>query len=37
MDASKIVPDEELSIRQGAVVPWKNYFIKRPRYANDNS
>ena len=37
MDADKIVPDKELSIRQGAVVPWKNYFIKRPRYANDNS
>jgi len=37
MDPDKIVPDRELSIRQGAVVPWKNYFIKKPRYQNDNS
>ena len=37
MDASKVVPDERLSIRQGAVIPWKNYFIKKPRYQNDNS
>ena len=37
MDAAKIVPDERLSIRQGAVIPWKNYFIKKPRYQNDNS
>ena len=37
MDADKIVPDRELSIRQGAVIPWKNYFIKKPRYQNDNS
>jgi excinuclease ABC subunit A len=37
MDPDKIVPDKNLSIRQGAVVPWKNYFIKRPRYQNDNS
>lgn len=37
MDPDKIVPDKNLSIRQGAVIPWKNYFIKNPRYANDNS
>ena len=37
MDVNKIVPDQELSIRQGAVIPWKNYFIKKPRYQNDNS
>ncbi len=37
MDPDKIVPDKNLSIRQGAVVPWKNYFIKKPRYNNENS
>ena len=37
MDVNKIVPDQDLSIRQGAVLPWKNYFIKKPRYNNDNS
>jgi excinuclease ABC subunit A len=37
MDPDKVVPDKNLSIRQGAVVPWKNYFIKNPRYPNDNS
>ncbi|MBU1342954.1 MAG: excinuclease ABC subunit UvrA [Proteobacteria bacterium] len=37
MDPDKIIPDRELSIRQGAVLPWKNYFIKKPRYQNDNS
>ena len=37
MDVNKIVPDKDLSIRQGAVIPWKNYFIKKPRYQNDNS
>jgi excinuclease ABC subunit A len=26
MDEDKVVPDRNLSIRQGAVVPWKNYF-----------
>lgn len=26
MDEVKIVPDPSLSIREGAVVPWKNYF-----------
>ncbi|MBU4317274.1 MAG: excinuclease ABC subunit UvrA [Proteobacteria bacterium] len=28
MDPDKIVPDADLSIRQGAVVPWRNYFSK---------
>ena len=37
MDPDKVVPDRNLSIRQGAVIPWKNYFIKKPRYQNDNS
>lgn len=37
MAPDKVVPDKGLSIRQGAVIPWKNYFIKNPRYANDNS
>mgnify|MGYP006288209953 CR=1 FL=1 len=26
MDQEKIVPDDSLSINQGAVVPWRNYF-----------
>lgn len=26
MDPDKIVPDQNLTIRQGAVLPWKNYF-----------
>ncbi|MCG8568201.1 MAG: excinuclease ABC subunit UvrA [Desulfobacterales bacterium] len=37
MDADKVVPDPNLSIREGAVLPWKNYFIKNPRYPRDNS
>ncbi len=28
MDEDKIVPDKSLTIRQGAVLPWKNYFAK---------
>ncbi len=28
MDVDKLVPDKDLSIRQGAVVPWRNYFLK---------
>ena len=28
MDPDKIVPDPDLSIRQGAVIPWRNYFLK---------
>ncbi|MBA3012654.1 MAG: excinuclease ABC subunit UvrA [Proteobacteria bacterium] len=37
IDPDKVIPDKNLSIRQGAVVPWKNYFLKNPRYQNDNS
>ncbi|WP_457552836.1 excinuclease ABC subunit UvrA [Desulfobacula sp.] len=37
MDIDKIIPDRNLSIRKGAIIPWKNYFIKKPRYNNDNS
>jgi len=28
MDENKIIPDGKLSIREGAVIPWRNYFIK---------
>ncbi len=28
MDIDKLIPDKALSIRQGAVVPWRNYFHK---------
>jgi len=27
MDPDKIVPEKNLSIREGAVLPWKNYFL----------
>ncbi len=37
MDPDKIISDKKLSIRQGAIIPWKNYFLKKPRYQNDNS
>ncbi|MBU2431675.1 MAG: excinuclease ABC subunit UvrA, partial [Proteobacteria bacterium] len=37
MDVDKIIPYTELSIRQGAIIPWKNYFLKKPRFQNDNS
>ncbi len=37
MDPDKIVPDPSLSIRQGAVVPWKHYFMKKPRFHHDHS
>ncbi|MBT6614869.1 MAG: excinuclease ABC subunit UvrA, partial [Deltaproteobacteria bacterium] len=30
MDEHKIVPDRSLSINEGAVVPWKNYFNGKP-------
>jgi excinuclease ABC subunit A len=33
MDEDKIVPDKNLTIREGAVVPWRNYFFK-PEGAN---
>ncbi|MEJ2096309.1 MAG: excinuclease ABC subunit UvrA [Deltaproteobacteria bacterium] len=28
MDEDKIIPNKNLSIRQGAIVPWQNYFAK---------
>jgi excinuclease ABC subunit A len=28
MDIHKLIPDKTLSIRQGAVVPWRNYFAQ---------
>ncbi len=28
MDEDKVIPDKALSIRQGAVLPWKNYFSR---------
>ncbi|MBU2648205.1 excinuclease ABC subunit UvrA [bacterium] len=34
MDASKIVPDQKLSINEGAVVPWKNYFVGKTHKKN---
>lgn len=37
MDPDKIIPDKSLTIRQGAIIPWKNYFIKKPRFNNDHS
>ncbi|MDY0375844.1 MAG: excinuclease ABC subunit UvrA [Desulfobacterium sp.] len=36
MDVNKVVADPDLSIRQGAVIPWKNYFLKNPRYTNSS-
>ncbi|MFH1155634.1 MAG: excinuclease ABC subunit UvrA [Pseudomonadota bacterium] len=32
MDPDKIVVNKDLTIREGAVVPWKNYFLKTPRF-----
>jgi excinuclease ABC subunit A len=37
MDVDKIVADKTLTIREGAVIPWKNYFLKNPRYNNNSS
>jgi len=28
MDVDKIIPDRNLSIREGAIIPWQNYFSK---------
>ena len=28
MDPQKIIPDQNLSIREGAVLPWRTYFLK---------
>ncbi|ACN14010.1 UvrA1 [Desulforapulum autotrophicum HRM2] len=36
MDVNKVVADPSLTIRQGAVIPWKNYFLKNPRYTNSS-
>ncbi|MBF0377733.1 MAG: excinuclease ABC subunit UvrA [Desulfamplus sp.] len=36
MDPYKIVPDHDLTIRQGAVLPWKNYFFPK-NFFNKNS
>ena len=33
MDVDKIIPDKKISIREGAVLPWQNYFLK-PKSAN---
>ena len=33
MDADKIVPDKSLSIRDGAVVPWRSHFGRSGAYA----
>jgi excinuclease ABC subunit A len=29
MDVDKVIPDKSLSIREGAVTPWQNYFNKK--------
>lgn len=34
MDADKIVPDPGLSIRQGAVAPWRSYISKEGKVSN---
>jgi len=31
IDEKKLVPDPDLTIRQGAVVPWRNYFLNPDR------
>lgn len=36
MDEHKIVPDGTLSINEGAVVPWKNYFVGKTANKNDS-
>ncbi len=36
MDIDRIVPDKNLSIRQGAVVPWRNYFLKNTGENEEN-
>ena len=28
MDIDKIIPDKSLTIREGAIIPWRNYFLK---------
>ncbi len=34
MDADKVVPDRSMSIREGAVVPWRNYFLNAEERKN---
>ncbi len=34
MDVDKIIPEKSLSIREGAVLPWQNYFLKPNSSAN---
>jgi len=36
MDPDKIVPDHSLTIRQGAVLPWKNYFDPKGSFQKGN-
>jgi excinuclease ABC subunit A len=33
MDIDKLIPDKSLSIRQGAIVPWRNYFTKQKAHS----
>jgi len=35
MDPDKLIPDKNLSIREGAVIPWRNYFLK-PKTRNNS-
>lgn len=37
MDPDKIVPDKSLTIRQGAVLLWKNYFISKGSFYKNDS
>ncbi len=34
MDPDKIIPDRNLTIREGAVVPWQSYFTKKAKRYN---
>jgi len=34
MDEDKIVPDRNLTIREGAIVPWRNYFSSKGNHIN---
>lgn len=36
MDPDKIVRNRDLTIREGAVIPWKNYFLEKPRYTSNS-
>ncbi len=37
MDPHKIVPNPDLSIRQGAVIPWNHYFVNRQKFPKKTS